>query len=106
MGLPFEPVNGHVFFVDRSRSRHLEALEQVFGDTTVPPVLTETAIEAELTRCQDRTRLSTPHQSDRLRAAFTTRLSSLDQSVRETRRRLAKAENDKSVLETSTKYTR
>ncbi|THD20542.1 DNA repair protein RAD50 [Fasciola hepatica] len=89
------------------RSRHLEALEQVFGDSTsVPSVLTEAAIEAELTRSQDRMRFSTLHQSDRLRAAFITRLNSLDQTVRETRKRLAKAENDKSVLETSSKYTR
>ncbi|VDP90766.1 unnamed protein product [Echinostoma caproni] len=87
------------------RSRHLEALEQVFGDTAVPPVLTETIIETELARAQDRTRLP-GLQTNRLRAQFMNRLNSLDQAVRETRKRLTKAGNDQSVLETSTKYTR
>ncbi|KAG5450074.1 DNA repair protein rad50, partial [Clonorchis sinensis] len=87
------------------RSRHLEALEQVFGTNSVPTIISEADIAVALDRSKGRAQQTTTMQ-DRLRHSFLTRLSSLEQSTREARKRLAKYEQDKSVLETKAKFTR
>ncbi|KAF5397180.1 hypothetical protein PHET_10055 [Paragonimus heterotremus] len=87
------------------RSRHLESLEHVFGNNTVPPVISEKAIDQEVNRREQRVQ-SESTMLPRLRQSFLAQMSRLEQDTRETRKRLAKSEQERSVLETKTKFTR
>ncbi|KAF8566143.1 hypothetical protein P879_04643 [Paragonimus westermani] len=87
------------------RNRHLESLEHVFGNNTVPAVISDEIIDQEVNRREQRVQpdSGTP---PRLRQSFLVQMSRLEQDTRETRKRLAKSEQERSVLETKTKFTR
>lgn len=91
--------------IRKIRSRHSEALEQLFVDTAIPEILTEKSIEEQQFGTLDNIRGFMNHQA-RLRSCFITRLQELEQATKETRKRLAKVEQERSALETSTKFTR
>ncbi|CAH8544903.1 unnamed protein product [Dicrocoelium dendriticum] len=88
------------------RSRHLEALEQICGTGSVPAVLSEATIEEEFASGRGVRSSSAIGGPLRLRQSFLKRLSALEQETRETRKRLAKSEQEKSVLETKVKFSR
>lgn len=85
----------------RIRSRHLESLEQLCGQGSIPAVLSEAAIEE-----RNFPGFSASDGPPRLRQTFLKRFSVLEQETRETRQRLAKSEKEKSVYETKVKFSR
>ncbi|KAF6779531.1 hypothetical protein AHF37_01022 [Paragonimus kellicotti] len=87
------------------RSRHLDSLEHVFGHSTVPAVISDEAIDQEVNRREQRVQPDST-MPPRLRQSFLAQMSRLEQDTRETRKRLAKSEQERSVLETKTKFTR
>ncbi|CAL8106543.1 unnamed protein product [Calicophoron daubneyi] len=92
------------------RSRHIDTLEQIYAGSSVPSVVSDEFIKSELSK-QQGGRVGTSLQSfatntERLRNSFLARLSAMEQATREARRNLAKAEQERSVLETKTKYSR
>ncbi|KAH8871420.1 DNA repair protein RAD50 [Schistosoma japonicum] len=89
--------------IRKIRSRHSEALEQIFAGSLIPLVATEKSLEEHANPNNVRSFISDP---TRLRAVFTKRLNELEQSSRETRKQLAKIEQERSSLEATSKFTR
>ncbi|CAH8581997.1 unnamed protein product [Heterobilharzia americana] len=89
--------------VRKIRSRHAEALEQVFACGVIPSIATEKSLEEQASHNNVRSFLN---DQSRLRIVFSKRLNELDQSTRETRKQLAKLEQERSSLEASSKFNR
>lgn len=92
-----------IAFVSLRRSRHAEALEQVFAGSVIPFVATEKSLEEQANPNNIRSFIN---DQTRLKVVFSKRLDELEQSTRETRKQLAKIEQERSSLEATSKFTR
>nr|CAH8855074.1 unnamed protein product [Trichobilharzia regenti] len=84
-------------------SRHSEALEQIFAGSGIPAVTTEKSLQELAVIDNLRSFLN---NKTRLRNVFSERLNEIERSTRETRKQLAKLEQERSSLEASSKFTR
>ncbi|VDP33147.1 unnamed protein product [Schistosoma curassoni] len=89
--------------IRKIRSRHAEALEQVFAGSVIPFVATEKSLEEQANPNNIRSFIN---DQTRLKVVFSKRLDGLEQSTRETRKQLAKIEQERSSLEATSKFTR
>ncbi|RTG84224.1 DNA repair protein RAD50 [Schistosoma bovis] len=89
--------------IRKIRSRHAEALEQVFAGSVIPFVATEKSLEEQANPNNIRSFIN---DQTRLKVVFSKRLDELEQSTRETRKQLAKIEQERSSLEATSKFTR
>ncbi|CAH8517904.1 unnamed protein product [Schistosoma turkestanicum] len=89
--------------VRKIRSRHAEALEQVFAGSMIPLISTEKSLEEQANPNNIRSFIN---DQTRLRVVFAKLLNELEQSARDTRRQLAKLEQERSSLEATSKFTR
>ncbi|CAH8586097.1 unnamed protein product [Schistosoma rodhaini] len=89
--------------IRKIRSRHAEALEQIFSGSVIPFVTTEKSLEEQANPNNIRSFIN---DQTRLRIVFSKRLNELEQSTRETRKQLAKIEQERSSLEATSKFNR
>uniref|UniRef100_A0A3Q0KL19 Putative dna repair protein RAD50 n=1 Tax=Schistosoma mansoni TaxID=6183 RepID=A0A3Q0KL19_SCHMA len=89
--------------IRKIRSRHAEALEQIFSGSVIPFVATEKSLEEQANPNNIRSFIN---DQTRLRIVFSKRLNELEQSTRETRKQLAKIEQERSSLEATSKFNR